>query len=328
MKLGMSYFGNRIPEHFTQRDLPEIVDTGCTFILHTFSEHDLEYYRGAVAEMITASKQAGLDVYLDPWGVAGVFGGEAYSRFLLDHPDAWQVSLNGNRRPQACPNSPALRAFMDEWTGAAASAGADVLFWDEPHFTLDGDRAWRCHCTVCQALFEEQYAGPIANADAEKLMAFAEDSTVRFVEQLCAGGAAHGMRNAVCLLPFDDGHLGPAHWEKLATIPALDILAVTPFWHFRGQEVQAYVRLWSTIVAEICQAYGKEPQAWLQAFLIQAGREGEVEQAAATMYDAGVRNVAAWGFRACAHMTALRPDRPEQVWDAVRASFRSLRQAE
>ena len=74
-EVSVSYFGNRMPRHFIERDLPEMVQMGCTFVLHTFSEYDMDYYSGAVAEMVAASKHAGLDVYLDPWGVAGVFGG-------------------------------------------------------------------------------------------------------------------------------------------------------------------------------------------------------------------------------------------------------------
>ena len=40
----------------------------------------------------------------------------------------------------------------------------------------------------------------------------------------------------------------------------------------------------------------------------------------------GVRDLAAWGFRACAHMSAIRPNRPERVWAVIGETFRALRE--
>jgi hypothetical protein len=332
MKLGVSYFGNRMPEHFAERDLPELVAMGCTFVLHTFSEHDLEFYPEAIKEMVRLSKDAGLEVYVDPWGVGGVFGGEAYSRFLLNHPEAWQMTADGVPVPMACPNSPALHALMARWTEAAAALGADVLFWDEPHFTSEhaasrhsGYERAGCHCAVCQKLFRDRHGWPMEAADPLDLTGFREDSIVGFIARLCRDGAARGMRNAVCLLPFEDEPRGLPHWERIATIPDLHVLGVTPFWHLRGQEVRPYLGGWARRLKDLCDSHGKEPQVWLQAFLIREGREAEVETAAAVAYDAGIRNMAAWGFRACAHMAPLRPDRPEFVWAAVQRAFASLR---
>ncbi|MEX2431586.1 MAG: hypothetical protein WD645_06685 [Dehalococcoidia bacterium] len=326
MKLGVSYFGNRMPRHFIERDLPEIAAMGCTFVLHTFSEYDLQFYGGAVREITAASKDAGLEVYLDPWGVAGVFGGEAYSRFLLQHQDAWQVRKDRSRTPLACPNSPALRTFMEGWIETAAGVGPDVLFWDEPHFTQDdlGAGPGICRCAVCEGLYQERYGAVMPDTMTPDLAEFHEDSIVRFIAGLCQTAAGHGLRNALCLLPFDDGPHGLQHWEKLAALPTVDILGVTPFWRLRGHEVQGYVRQWAGKVRDLCETHHKEPQVWLQAFLIAQGREHEVHMAAEAAYEAGIRNIAAWGYRACEHMTALRPDQPEAVWEAVRDAFTGL----
>ena len=51
MLFATSYFGNRMLEHFRDRDLPEIEAAGCTFVLHTFSEHDLAFYRDTVRRL-------------------------------------------------------------------------------------------------------------------------------------------------------------------------------------------------------------------------------------------------------------------------------------
>ena len=78
-RTGVSYFGVRIPRH-VRRDLEDIAARGYTAVLHTFSENDLAYYRGTMAEIVAASHELGLEVQMCPWGVGRTFGGEAESR--------------------------------------------------------------------------------------------------------------------------------------------------------------------------------------------------------------------------------------------------------
>ena len=323
MKYGASYFGNRMLRHFIQRDLPEVIETGCSFILHTFSEYDWDFYRDAVGAMVRASKEAGLEVYLDPWGVAGAFGGEAYSRFLLRHPDAWHVRSDGVPLPIACPSSLALRDFMEEWLDAAARLGPDVIFWDEPSFTPKeaASDVTVCHCSRCRRRFYERFGSDLPDHRTPELTAFQEDCAIDFIGTLSAFAARRGLRNAVCLLPFEDDAHGLPHWERIASLPHVDVLGVTPFWHLRGYSVEEYVPYWAAKVKDLCDRHGKEPQVWVQGFLIDAGREHEAGAAVAEAAGAGVRNIAVWGFRACEHMTALRPDNPEAVWQAVTEAF-------
>ena len=47
MRLGVSYFGNRMPWS-VKDDMKKIRDNGCNFVVHTFSETDLEYYAGTM----------------------------------------------------------------------------------------------------------------------------------------------------------------------------------------------------------------------------------------------------------------------------------------
>ena len=53
-RAGVSYFGVRIARH-ARRDLEDIAARGYTAVLHTFSENDLAYYRGTMAEIGRAS---------------------------------------------------------------------------------------------------------------------------------------------------------------------------------------------------------------------------------------------------------------------------------
>ena len=167
MKLGVSYFGNRIPRHYRDRDLPEIVAAGCSYVVHTFSEEDLRFYRGAVGEIVALTRNAGLEAHLDPWGVGGVFGGEAFSNFLLHHRDDWQVRADGTPVPMACLRSQRFQAFVRSWVDAAVELGADapVLGRAAPcHPRAKSPRqagSLTCWCDACRAAYRAEYGEPM-----------------------------------------------------------------------------------------------------------------------------------------------------------------------
>ena len=58
---GSSYFGVRIVRH-VRRDMADLAARGYSGVLHTFSENDLAYYRGTMAELVAASHELGLEV--------------------------------------------------------------------------------------------------------------------------------------------------------------------------------------------------------------------------------------------------------------------------
>src|SRR2546428_1749279 len=94
MRTGVSYFSSRTLRH-VRADLRNIVDHACTYVVHCFSETDLAYYRETMSEIVVATHEAGLEAWLDPWGVTGIFSGETFTRFPLDHPETWQVLSDG-----------------------------------------------------------------------------------------------------------------------------------------------------------------------------------------------------------------------------------------
>ena len=157
-RAGVSYFGVRILRH-VRRDLEDIRARGYSAVLHTFSENDLAYYRGTMAEIVAASHDVGLEVQMCPWGLGRTFGGEAESRWVTFHPEACQVLDDGRRVATGCLNQPAYRAFCKEWADATIEAGTDYVFWDEPHWTVpehvgvaDAER-WACVCRKCAASY-------------------------------------------------------------------------------------------------------------------------------------------------------------------------------
>ncbi|RMF69722.1 MAG: hypothetical protein D6743_01390 [Calditrichaeota bacterium] len=332
IKTGVSYFGNRNPRHFVS-DLEEILTHNCSFIVHTFSENDQQFYKETVGELVALSKDAGLECYLDPWGVGRVFGGEAYSGFALKHLETCQVLPDGEVAPAVCFNHDAFREFMLAWIADAAELGADVLFWDEPHFFFDlkqKDRfpVWYCRCNTCNALFRKIYHKEIYQGTMEEVVEFRDHAVVSFLAELFDTTHSHGMKNALCLLPFRDPAIGVTDWAKVAALPALDIFGTDPYWLHFGQDVQRYVGDFSREVCRLCGEFGKEAQIWIQAYNIPAGCEHQLKEAVAVAYAEGVRNFAAWSFYGTAYMSYIRSDNPKLVWDVLGDVYGELRRGE
>jgi hypothetical protein len=331
-KTGISYFGNRNPRHFVS-DLEEILGHHCNFIVHTFSENDQEYYKDTIRELISLSKDAGLECYLDPWGIGRVFGGETYSKFALINRDACQVLPDGELAPAACLNNSKFQQFMRHWIDDAAEIGADVLFWDEPHFFIDfkdKDRfsPWYCRCGACLEKFVGNYGKDFSKASLEEIIQFREDSVVEFMQQLCDYTRTKGLKNAVCLLPLKDESWTVSDWSRVAAISSLDIFGTDPYWiHFK-EDLHEFVGDFAREVRDLCVEYNKEPQIWIQAYKIPAGREDETKEAIAVAYAEGIRNFAAWSYYGTAYMSYIRSDNPQKVWDVLGEVYGEIQRGE
>src|SRR5438132_5667114 len=320
-RAGVSYFGVRIPRH-ARRDLEDLAARGYTGVLHTFSENDLAYYRGTMAEIVAASHELGLEVQMCPWGLGRTFGGEAESRWVTFHPEACQVLDDGRRVATGCLNNPAYRAFCREWADAALEAGADFVFWDEPHWTVpehvgaEAER-WACRCDACQ----EQFGAPMPQELTDEVLVFRERSTVDFLREMCAHVAARGRRNTICLLPLTEGAHGMSDWHTLASLPGLSKLATDPYWKNFGEPAGPFVERFATLLAETASRNGVEPQLWVPSFGLTRDDISELEAGVASARGAGVDDVWTWGYEACGHMTSLAtPDAP-LVWEAVTAAL-------
>jgi N-acetylmuramic acid 6-phosphate etherase len=310
-RTGVSYFGVRIPRH-ARRDLEDIAARGYTAVLHTFSENDLAYYRGTMAEIVAASHELGLEVQMCPWGVGRTFGGEAESRWVTFHPEACQVLDDGRRVATGCLNNPMYRAFCKEWAGAALEAGTDYVFWDEPHWTVpehvgvDDSERWACCCDVCREL-----AGGIPTQE------FREASLVDFLREMSANVAARGGRNTICLLPLTEGSHGIKDWDSVAALPGLDVFATDPYWKNFDEPAGSFVGRFATLLAETAAPHGVRAQMWLPSFGLTRDDISDLESAIAATRTAGIDDVWTWGYEACGHMTHLAtPDSPV-VWEAV-----------
>ena len=360
MQTGVSYFSSRVLRH-VRADLQDILEHGCTYVVHCFTETDLAYYRDTMKEVVRATHDAGLEVWLDPWGLAGIFSGETFTRFPLDHPETWQVLSDGRRAPAACPNHPETRAFLRGWVEACATAGGDVLFWDEPHFYVGlwkGDRsgAWACRCDICLGLFKGRCGYEMPAEFSPDTKAFRESSLLDLLAELCRTGHEKGLQNALCLLPTDLAahgfpqpqerlrralesrlgatlagavdamlHVGVGDFETAAAIPDLDIFGCDPYWYLFGTDAEAFMRAYGQEAAAAARKQNRGLQFWVQAFSLPEGREHELRTGLRVAAEVGATHVAAWSYEATASMSSMRCPRPDLVWNIIGEEFRRLR---
>jgi N-acetylmuramic acid 6-phosphate etherase len=310
-RAGVSYFGVRILRH-VRRDLADIAARGYTSVLHTFSENDLAYYRGTMAEIVAASHDVGLEVQMCPWGVGRTFGGEAESRWVGMHPEACQVLDDGRRVATGCLNQPSYRAFCKEWADAALECGTDYVFWDEPHWTvpehvgIDDPERWACCCDRCREL-----------AGGTPAQEFREASLVDFLREMTEHVAARGGKNTICLLPLTEGSHGIQDWDAVAALPGLDVFATDPYWKNFDEEPGAFVGRFATLLSETAARHGVRPQLWVPSFGLTHEDVPDLEAAIEATRAAGIDDIWTWGYEACGHMTHLAtPDAP-LVWEAV-----------
>jgi hypothetical protein len=360
LQTGVSYFSSRTLRH-VRADLQDMVEHGCSYVVHCFTETDLAYHRETMHEVAQATREAGLEIWFDPWGLCGIFSGETFTRFPLDRPETWQVLSDGRRVGAACPNRPETRKFLREWIDACAAAGGDVLFWDEPHFYSglwrgDLSGAWACRCVVCLSLFHDRFRAEMPPYFTSEVRAFRESSLLDLLTELCRYGREKGMRNALCLLPTDlsahgfpqpeerlrsalerrlidakEGaveammHVGVGDFETAAAIPDLDISGVDPYWYLFGTDADAFMRAYGTAAKEAAQRHGRGLQFWVQAFSVPEGREEELRAGLRVAKELGATHIAAWSFAATASMSQIRPARPDVVWSIIGEEFRRLR---
>jgi hypothetical protein len=326
---GAAYFGNRFLSH-AQEDLARMAEC-CDYVVHTFSESDLYYHKAALSSIFTATRRRGLEAWVDPWGLGGVFGGEALSKFLLDHPQDWQVLSNGQRVPAACLNSRAFGAFMKEWLLNTVDMGAQVAFWDEPHpyfhWNLEWEGVYSCTCAVCSRLYRDQFGGPMPPRLDASAYEFRRKTITEFLGTLMALARQKGMRNALCLYAFEGYKEYERLWKDLAALPDLDIFGCDPYWRWRPRQrnPRGHVKHYSERVVEATRPAGKGSQIWIQAMRLPQGTENEIEIACQAAAQEGVTHLAAWSYDGGALLDTVLAEDPARVWAEVARIFKQIR---
>lgn len=278
MDTGVVYFGSRDLRH-VRADLADMAARRCSFVIHLLTEEDIAFNGQALAEIGRATRDLGLQMWAAPAGVCGLFGGDAFSRFLLEHPESWQVASDGRAVPAACPRDPAAREYLHAWIARAADIGAQALAWSSPRFWADAavpNEVWSCHCPLCQDAYRDRFHKRMPAAFDEEVRVFREETLLALLSDLNRTGRRAGQRNALVLEPAEFGAFGffeadrrwaatlnrrraarglsalegiPAglryagltDWEAAACLPALDIFGAAPYWYEHPVAPEAYV---------------------------------------------------------------------------------------
>ncbi|MFH1143238.1 MAG: hypothetical protein V1774_01680 [Candidatus Eisenbacteria bacterium] len=330
MKLAASYFGNRILRH-VRDDMEQLHARGFTRVVHTFSENDLAFYRGTMRDIVRVSQECGLEVLLDPWGVARVFGGEAYSGWLLENPDLFQRGASGRLLGGACLNHPALRPRLYEWIEAAAETDAGWIFWDEPHWVPRGPRnpdGETCVCAHCKRRMAELIPGTDPPMTDTAVMArMRGQAVVDLLADLTRHAAGLGLRSSLCALPQGLLDQPPVEWDRLLAAAQVHEFGTDPYWQAFGvndpRERRRFIDEHAGAAVSACRRAGIASMLWIQAFRITGDREQDLLAGTRELLRHAPGTVALWGYEACAHMSALACQRPAEVWNALIEVIRS-----
>lgn len=327
--LGVAYFGNRYVHHACA-DFAEIAAMGATYVVHAMSEADLRWNPGTMGELVAAGRALGLTAWMTPWALGGVFGGEASSYAVMEHPEACQRDSEGNHLPALCPRQPPFRVLIGDWLDAVAETGAEVCQWDEPHLARrwrPDDPRWACRCDVCRDGFRDEFGRDMPTAWDPDVATFTGkllDETIRW---LVDEANRRGLHNSIVLLP--DMQTGTDNWPVLAAFPGVRFFGGTPYWVFEGLppvDMTDYLTTWCQRLLAATAGTDAAPLGWIQGFGIPAGREAEIELGVEIMRQAGVASIAVWAHRACEAMSSLKPDNPELVWSTIQRAFARTRE--
>jgi hypothetical protein len=332
MQFGVSYFGVRNPAHF-QRDLDDIARLGFDYIVFTFSENDHRFYQGSVAECVRRTQQQGLKAWIDPWGVCGIFGGEAFTDRGAWDIEAQQQRSDGRPLPLLCPNSTEVRTYLRQWmTTVATVLQAETIFWDEPHFYLPYGASktqglWGCCCHRCQERFTATYQRPWPAEETAEVQQCKQDAIASLLQELTATAAQQGLQNVVCVLPEHD-YLDTleAKLERFASDPHLTTLSTDPYPLWHGKEIVT-TQGFCEALQSVCQRQSKGAHMWIQGFRVPAGQELLLGEEMRLMAQCGIRDIAIWSYLATAYMSSHTCADAPKVWDVFTHTMQDLRRS-
>lgn len=321
---GVSYFGVRSPKH-ALLDMKDIKSAGFNAVLHTWSEEDQQYYFSTMKEIVDGSAELGLKVYVNPWGIGRVFGGEAYSELTARDHSMCQVALDGKPKVAACPSNRKFRDYMHKWIESVCNTSVDTVFWDEPHFYFEkgGLGNWSCRCDTCRENFHKRFGYEMPTELTEDVLQFREDSLIDFLKEMTEDVHARGKRNCVCMLPpwftagLDD-------WSKVARLESVDEVASDPYWERGATEEWIREKYAETAdkLTSVAKKFGKAAQMWIKAYQIEAGRENDLAIAVNESRKAGIDNIFAWSYRGTETLSWLKSDNPDEVARAFREALK------
>ena len=309
------------------RDFDEMLDHGCNAVLLAVSEFDWWFWRRNVSKLITAARDRGLRTYVDLWGWGKTLAGEPPSLFLMRDTEHRQRAASGRPYHAVCFNYEGFRDFLRQSIEeVVAETDVDGFFWDEPHYANWHDEDWACRCPICLALYEEEVGEPMPTDLTRKVVGFREKKAVEFLRDLSqAVKRADPVVDVICcLLPTQSPLIGITEWERIASIPEVDVFATDPYWFHAGMDrVKGldFFRATGGKAVVLARRHMKRVQLWLQAFRVPRGRESEIGEGVRVAAELGVDSIFAWPYRG-GEGSILESYDHRAVWEELGKAYR------
>jgi len=320
-EFGISYFGNRDPI-YVKKDLQKLKKIGFKTIIHTFSENDKKYYKKTMKEIVKISKDLDFEVWLDPWGYGGVFGGEAFSGFIQENPLETQVTNKGERVGAACFNSEKFTYYMKKWVDSVKEIGGETIFWDEPHYKIlqpfgRFPEEFTCKCEKCQKNFYERYGYEMPEKFNKDISNFRNDIAIDFFTEMTKYASRKGLKNNLCFLPQESEEIGIKEYEKISSLGTINNIGSDPYWYGYGKPVEKFVGDTADKIKKLQKKYNKESHIWIQSFKVPKDRENEMINAAKILKTKKIDKVMFWGIKGCEVISSISSDNPKKVWNNI-----------
>ncbi len=331
MKFGTAYFDNIILKHFST-DMEEVRRQGCSFVVLTFSENDVAFHQETFKKMTKEAQRQGLTVLIDPWAIAGIFGGEAMTQLPMWHHEERQVRSDGKKAPALCLNAPALTAYLKKWVDIVSTFDADYILWDEPHFYLNwldayggwepNPSAWSCRCGFCQKKFRKETGKAFPKEHNEEVKEFKRRSTRDFLLTLTRYAASKGQKNAMTFLP------GEKAWflKAMCQDKSIHVMGGETYFEYdasRPKDIYKHALEHTRELKVWSRKYKKPLLMWVKGFLVPLGYEKDVVDAIRGAVDGGAEWTALWGFEACKHVSDKACKDADKVWRLMGETFRN-----
>lgn len=329
LRLGAAYHGNRMPHH-AEQDLLDMASHGMNTVVHMLSHTDWNRHLEVIRDIVTMSRDFGLEPWIDNWGLAGSPGDT--SHFLAIYPDAHMRFSDGSLAGiYPCLYSPEYRKFTKDWIDAVDYTGAKTIFWDEPHMPqkkADGRVYYGCACPRCRELFREKFGREMPLESDDDVKRFAAESVADYFAEMTEYSRSKGITNTVCVMIGTYG-VSLDSSELIAALPYMNNLGSDPYWIRRKKEnpdfdVYGFVRRETEKNLALCARHGKDHNIWIQTYSNPRGLEEDIVTAADAAYDAGARTLLAWGYYG-SESNNYRAENPPVAWATLCEAFRRLR---
>lgn len=302
MRTGVSYMGHHNPKHL-KTDIREMAELRLNDVLLSAQENDFVHFTGKIRFTPQIARDHGIRPIAIFWGALNLFGGGRSSQFLLEHPEGFQVGLDGSHRPAGCYVNPVCVSRIEQMIDTIVELGFEGYFIDEPTPLRE------CYCPSCRSTFDAWYSGDLRVATDEQKEQFRQRCVVEYVKTIadyCKALHPH-LETMCCLMPHDQEML-----HGIAQIDALDNLGTDIYWINNDTDVEEMVPIVANF-AKMCAATKKVHHEWLQCWNVREGRERRILEQGKVLLREQPDALYVWAWHGQIGTTETCDD-PETAW--------------